>query len=150
MRLEPSEITRRRVRLTEVARSLIGRPYFYGAKSDEAPERFDCSSFVQYCYAQVGVALPRVSIDQARCGRRVRSIIAALRVGDLIFLRGKVGRYDRRFPQGIGHVILVTGADEVTHAKFRREGGRDGGRVVRQRLTTILRRQDITVIKRIL
>jgi len=139
-----------RAALAAEARRQLGKPYFYGALWQEAPRRFDCSSFVQYLYKKVGMAIPRVSIDQAREGRRVSARPGALRAGDLIFFRGKVGRYDRRFPQGIGHVVIVTGPDEVVHAKYKKVRGRDAGSVVRQRLRTILKRKDITVVKRLL
>jgi len=122
----------------------LGKPYRYGASWQEAPKVFDCSSFVQYVYKRAGIEIPRVSIEQARRGRRVPSG-AQLKVGDLIFTRSVQGRYDRQFPEGIGHVYLVTGPDEVVHARSRRPSG-----VVRQRLATVLKRKDVTVIKRIL
>ena len=140
-----------RERVAELARRQLGKPYFYGATPSEAPHRFDCSSFVQYLYRKLGIGLPRNSIDQAGTGRRVRLPYRKnLEVGDLIFVRGRVGRYNRRYPQGVGHVILVTGSDEVIHAKYRKVGGKDGGEVKRQRLSTILKRKDITVVRRII
>lgn len=137
-----------RVRIAEEARRQLGKPYVYGARWQDAPRKFDCSSFAQYLYLRVGVRIPRVSIDQAAEGRRVPARRSALRVGDLIFIKGKTGRYNRRFPQGIGHVIVVTGPNEVIHAKYKKVRGRDGGSVIRQTLTRILKRKDITVIKR--
>jgi peptidoglycan endopeptidase LytE len=77
--------------LASVALKNLGKPYFYGARPDEAPKRFDCSSFVQYLYRLVGVDLPRNSIDQAACGRRVRET-KKLEVWDLLFFTKKVGR----------------------------------------------------------
>jgi len=149
--MAPKEKDILRERIVELARRQIGKPYLYGATPSEAPRRFDCSSFVQYLYRKLGIDLPRNSIDQAGTGRRVRLPYRKnLEVGDLIFLRGRVGRYNRRYPQGVGHVILVTGPDEVVHAKFRKVGGKDGGEVKRQRLSTILKRKDITVVKRII
>ncbi len=139
-----------RRRLAAEASAQLGKPYVYGARWQDAPKKFDCSSFAQYLYKKIGIRLPRVSIDQAAGGRRVRATAAALKVGDLIFIRGRNGRYNRRFPKGIGHVIVVTGPDEVIHARYRRERGRDGGCVVRQKLSPVLRRKDITVIKRYL
>lgn len=136
-------------RLAATARQQLGRPYVYGAWTQEAPLRFDCSSFTQFCYKAVGIDLPRIAIAQARLGRRVGKG-AARRAGDLIFLSGREGRYDRYFPEGIGHVILVTGPDEVIHARSRKRGGRETGAVTREPLAKILRRQDITVIKRLI
>lgn len=139
-----------RQRIAAEARAQLGKPYVYGALWQDAPRRFDCSSFAQYLYLRVGIVIPRVSIDQAAVGRRVPAKKAALRVGDLIFIKGRTGRYDRRFPQGIGHVIVVTGSDEVIHAKYKKVRGKDAGSVIRQTLSRILRRKDITVVKRYL
>ncbi|MEY4744409.1 MAG: hypothetical protein RL272_354 [Candidatus Parcubacteria bacterium] len=139
-----------RLLLAEEARRQLGKPYVYGARWQDAPREFDCSSFAQYLYKKAGIAIPRVSIDQARRGVRVAPERGALKVGDLIFVRGRTGRYDRHFPKGIGHVVVVTGPDEVIHAKYEKIRGKDGGRVIRQRLSTILKRKDITAIKRIL
>lgn len=126
----------------------LGKPYVYGARWQDAPKRFDCSSFAQYLYKKAGIAIPRVSIDQAAAGRRVAAKASMLKVGDLIFIRGRSGRYDRKFPQGIGHVIVVTGPDEVIHAKYKKSRGKDGGSVIRQTLRKVLKRRDITVVKR--
>jgi len=150
MKLSAAEKESLRRRLAFIARQQLGKPYVFGAWTEEAPRHFDCSSFVQYCYMRIGIDLPRVSIKQARLGRRVPVKAGRLRAGDLIFVRGGSGHYDRRFPQGIGHVILVVGPDEVIHAKSRRVRGREAGRVISEPLAKILRRPDITVIKRII
>lgn len=131
--------------IAEEAHRHIGKPYLYGAYHSEAPSRFDCSSFVQYLYGTISVRIPRVSIEQARKGREIRHSREAVEVGDLIFLRSDMGKYDRQFPEGIGHVMIVTGPNEVIHARSKKPSG-----VVRQRLSTIFRREDITAIRRIL
>lgn len=136
---------RLRMLIAEEARRHLGKPYLYGAYHSEAPSRFDCSSFVQYLYNTIGVAIPRVSIEQARKGRVIRSSQETVEIGDLIFLRSDMGRYDRQFPDGVGHVMIVTGLNEVIHARSKKPSG-----VVRQRLSTVLSRKDITVIRRIL
>lgn len=141
---------RLREKISAEARKQLGKPYDYGARWQDAPKKFDCSSFAQYIYKKIGIRLPRVSIDQAAVGRRVPPKKSAIKVGDLIFIRGRNGRYNRRFPKGIGHVIVVTGPDEVIHARYRKEHGKDGGSVVRQTLAKILKRKDVTVIKRYL
>ncbi len=146
----PKEKDDARRMIAAEAHRQLGKPYVYGARWQAAPREFDCSSFAQYLYRHAGIVLPRVSIDQAAEGRRVQPRKGALKVGDLIFIKGKTGRYDRRFPQGIGHVIVVTGPDEVIHAKYKRVRGKHGGLVIRQTLARILRRKDITVIKRYL
>lgn len=134
-----------RALIAEEARRHLGKPYLYGAYHSEAPSRFDCSSFVQYLYTTIGIAIPRVSIEQARKGRKIRCSCEAVEIGDLIFLRSDMGRYDAQFPEGIGHVVIVTGPNEVMHARSKKPSG-----VVRQRLSTVLKREDVTVIRRIL
>ena len=137
--------------LVECALACLGRPYVYGAAPEEEPKRFDCSSFVQYLYRRIGVELPRNSLDQAACGRRVRDV-KKLEIGDLLFFTSKVGRYNRKFPMGVGHVAIYIGKGYGVHAKYKKfPGGCDGGRVKKDTLNYFLRRRgDFVVAKRIL
>jgi peptidoglycan endopeptidase LytE len=104
--------------LVKIAQSLIGKPYKYGAKPEEAPNFFDCSSFTQYVFKQIGIELPRSTIEQASCGIEVS--LDQIEVGDLIFVHGKYGHYNPSFPQGIGHVGIYIGNQEVIHAASER------------------------------
>ena len=106
-------------RLVQIAKSLIGKPYKYGAKTEEAPEFFDCSSFTQYVFKQIGIEIPRSTIFQADYGEPVQDI-NQLETGDLLFLHGTQGFYNQRFPIGIGHVILYIGNGKTFHAASRR------------------------------
>jgi NlpC/P60 family len=65
--------------VVDVAVSLIGRPYVWGA---EGPGAFDCSGLTQYVYQQFGVELPRRAISQSRVGGPVGR---RLQRGDLLF-----------------------------------------------------------------
>ncbi len=105
-------------KLIAVAKSLIGVPYKYGAQMKEAPEFFDCSGFVKYIFLQVGIELPRSTIEQAVEGEEVTK--DNLEFGDLIFLRGERGHYNASFPEGIGHVMLYIGNGKIIHAKSER------------------------------
>jgi cell wall-associated NlpC family hydrolase len=60
------------------ARRHLGTMYVWGGAS---PTGFDCSGFVQYVFARVGVSLPRVVADQKAVARPVSSP----QVGDLVF-----------------------------------------------------------------
>ncbi len=104
-------------KVIEIAKSLIGKKYKFGAKPEEAPDFFDCSSFVQYIFKQVGINLPRITIEQIEHGKFVKK----LRKGDLVFFRGKRFHVNERWPQGVGHVALYIGNGEVIHA-FGNEG----------------------------
>lgn len=138
-----------REKLRAEALKQLGKPYKYGAYWQEAPERFDCSSYVQWLYKQVGTQIPRVSIEQAAFGRRVKPVQSALRVGDLVFLRGKVGRYNRKFPAGIGHVVMVIGENEFIHAKSKTKKGKEAGFVMTGKISVLLKRGGVTVVKRL-
>ena len=68
-------------RAAEVARTLLGIPYRSGGTSPQTG--FDCSGFVQYVYAEVGVTLPHYSGSQWNLGRPVDT--DRLIPGDLVF-----------------------------------------------------------------
>jgi cell wall-associated NlpC family hydrolase len=95
-----------------VARSFVGTPYRNGGSD---PGGFDCSGFVQYVFAQVGVALPRTVQEQAAAGDRVDR--RALREGDLVFFA-----IDGRT---ISHVAVALGADSFVHAPSSRGSVRE-------------------------
>src|SRR5688572_31668506 len=65
--------------VVDLAATLIGRPYVWGA---EGPNAFDCSGLTQYVYQEFGIHLPRRAIDQARSGEPAGS---RLQRGDLLF-----------------------------------------------------------------
>lgn len=83
------------------AQGRVGLPYRMGANG---PDAYDCSSFVQGAYAQIGLALPRTAEEQrnwlaAANGYRVPP--GQERPGDLIFIDSYLG------PTRIGHVAMV-------------------------------------------
>jgi cell wall-associated NlpC family hydrolase len=64
--------------VVDLAATLIGRPYVWGA---EGPTAFDCSGLTQYVYQEFGIELPRRAVDQSKFGDHVRR----LQPGDLLF-----------------------------------------------------------------
>lgn len=103
------------------ARALVGHArYRRGARMREAPEVVDCSSLTKWVYGQLGIWIPRRSIQQAEMGLEIS--IGAQRPGDLIFSSGWRNYYRHDPRRGIGHVGLVTDTDAVVHAASRRVG----------------------------
>ena len=72
----------------EIASRYVGVPYVSGGST---PAGFDCSGFVSYVYAQLGISLPRSSSAYAGVGTRVSRADAL--PGDIIFSPGHVGIY---------------------------------------------------------
>ncbi len=140
-------------KIVAFAKSLVGRPYKYGAEPEEAPRYFDCSSFIQYVYKQIGIKLPRSTILQAEYGRIVKNKNCLLS-GDLVFIHEKRGHYNEKFPMGIGHVLMFLGGNRVIHATSKRIKSRpkivEIGGVKIEPAEKILKRKDVVVIKRIL
>jgi cell wall-associated NlpC family hydrolase len=66
-----------------IAARYLGVPYVYGGSS---PAGFDCSGFVKFVYAQVGVSLPHSAAEQGRLGTRIP--VAAAVPGDVVVLDG--------------------------------------------------------------
>lgn len=139
-------------KIKTLAESLIGAPYVYGTSPDKAPQEFDCSSFIQYIYKNIGISLPRSSILQAADKQAVEIPVSAdyssLEIGDVLFMRGDGGHYkDSLFPGRdvyIGHTVLYIGDGKVIHAR------ESVGKVEIQSLNelTALPRMDIVMAKR--
>jgi cell wall-associated NlpC family hydrolase len=82
-----------------IAMRYLGTPYVWGGAS---PSGFDCSGFVMYVYAQVGVSLPHNAAAQYGYGSPVsRSQLAP---GDLVFFNG------------LGHNGIYIGGGQFIHS----------------------------------
>lgn len=90
----------------DLARRQLGKPYQWGAAG---PDRFDCSGLAYFVYGQLGVALPRVSADQARVGEEISP--QDLRPGDLLYFAVDSSR--------INHVGIFVGRRQFIHAPRR-------------------------------
>ena len=66
-------------KLLKKAEEKIGCSYEYGATG---PNKFDCSGFVQWCHAQIGVSVPRTSGEQYSQGTSATGA-----KGDLVFFK---------------------------------------------------------------
>lgn len=137
-----------RSRLIKIARNCLGAPYKYGAKPEDAPKCFDCSSFTQYIYKKIGLKLPRSSILQAAQGRNIEMEDGEWRlsVGDLLFWRGDKGHYDDSLfggePIYIGHVAMYLGDGKIIQAS-------SAARSVSEKLLAEVK-EPIALVKRIL
>jgi len=104
-------------RVLELAPTLEGKSYKLGASvTYDAPNKFDCSSFTAYLFAQAGIGIPRVSVDQYVWGKEISE--GDLQAGDLIFFnteKGKIHKETLEFlkgtkvEEGIDHVVLYMG-----------------------------------------
>jgi cell wall-associated NlpC family hydrolase len=82
-----------------IAMRYLGVPYVWGGAS---PSGFDCSGFVMYVYAQLGVGLPHYTGAQWNSGVPVSR--DQLQAGDLVFFNG------------LGHVGIYIGGGQFIHA----------------------------------
>ena len=76
----------------------------------EAPKAFDCSSYTQYVFGNVGIQIPRVSRDQAEKGNSIS--VSQLKAGDLMFFTMNDTYTDGR----VAHVGIYMGDGQMIHA----------------------------------
>ncbi|CAI8723628.1 Cell wall-associated hydrolase, invasion-associated protein [Brevibacillus sp. IT-7CA2] len=84
-----------------------GVPYKFGS-SKKTTRTFDCSSFTQRVFKEVGVSLPRDSRQQSKVGQKVSK--DQLQKGDLVFFRSYGSSSSR-----ITHVAIYAGDNKLLH-----------------------------------
>lgn len=100
-----SAATAKSLSLISIGKNYIGTPYLYGSDPDTT-DTFDCSSYTQHVFGELGVWLPRTSSAQAYIGEKVDK--AYLSVGDLLFFRTGGA--------GISHVGIYAGNGYMLNA----------------------------------
>ena len=123
--------------IINLAKKLLGRKYKYGAKLEEAPKYFDCSSFACYLFKQVKINLPRCTIEQIESGKEVP--LEEIQPGDLIFVKGRYGRYNPKHPNGVGHVGIYIGNGWMIHASSKKRKNKETGKVIKTSLKKFLK-----------
>jgi hypothetical protein len=98
--------SRTTARVLDLAESFVDTPFRVGSTNPSIG--FDAASFVQYVFAQEGIALPRTSHAIAELGQSVSTRVESLRPGDLLFF-GNDG-------WSIDHVALYVGHGRMIHA----------------------------------
>jgi cell wall-associated NlpC family hydrolase len=83
-----------------IAMQYLGIPYKWGGASPSTG--FDCSGFIMYVYAQVGVSLPHNAAAQYGYGTPVSR--SQLQPGDLVFFNG------------LGHNGIYIGGNQFIHS----------------------------------
>jgi cell wall-associated NlpC family hydrolase len=142
------------IELLAFAKQFVGVPYKYGARASDAPNYFDCSGFVQYVFAHANIAIPRSTIEQAEfAGKKVKDI-EHIQPGDLIFVHGTSGHYNKKFPHGIGHVLLYLGGNKVISAASKRVQRyptiiEEGAVIIEPLGKALAKRLPIVIIKRL-
>jgi cell wall-associated NlpC family hydrolase len=89
--------------VVQTALGYLGVPYRNGGSD---PTGFDCSGFVQWVFARLGVALPREVRDQYQVGRKVP--MDDVKEGDLLFFQ--------TVRRGASHVAMALGDGRFVHA----------------------------------
>jgi cell wall-associated NlpC family hydrolase len=90
-------------KLVELAKSKLGCKYVWGATGANT---FDCSGLTYWCHKQIGISIPRTSLEQSRSGKSVSK--SDLQPGDLVFFKTTSAP--------VGHVGMYVGNGQFIHA----------------------------------
>jgi len=109
------------VDISALAKSLVGvAQWKLPSRQCDAPQYFDCASFVKWIYAQRGITIPRRCIQQFEFCRSRARILDRDEVfcpGDLLFVTSPFVHGKRTDEHnGIGHVCLVIDNGDVVCA----------------------------------
>lgn len=97
------EPTTKQTKLLAFAKQFVGTPY---CKAGETTSCFDCSGYVNHCFASAGVKLPRSSQDIANSGTTIS--ISNIQLADVILFGSST--------TAISHVGIYAGNNTFYHA----------------------------------
>lgn len=107
---DPSSLSGGHPEVVDIALQYLGVPYVWGGAS---PSGFDCSGFTQYCYHEIGIALPRTSQSQYGSGQHIAADrLDLLQPGDLVFFATDGD------PSLVHHVGMYVGDGNYVHAPY--------------------------------
>jgi cell wall-associated NlpC family hydrolase len=135
--------------IAEFLRAQLGKPFNEGFSSYDDRE-FDCSGLAQQAYRAAGISIPRTSINQATFIGRPVEKHEDLQVGDLFFFRSNSGYFNELYPDGIGHVAIVSGEGIAIQARYRFGRGPENRVVAEETIDYLMGQDDLVVIKRII
>lgn len=95
------------IKITSLAKKKLGKRYVWGASGNK--NTYDCSSFTKYVYKNIGVNIPRTSINQSKFGKHVKR--DELQKGDLVFFDTSKKRKGY-----VNHVGIYLGENKFIHA----------------------------------
>jgi peptidoglycan DL-endopeptidase CwlO len=107
----PTNVSKSRKEIVELAKKHIGTPYVYGGIT---PKGFDCSGFTSYVFNQSGYSLPRTAQGQSERFEKVKINLA--QPGDLVFFGSGKSSISH-----VGIVVSLPGESlEMIHASTSR------------------------------
>ncbi|HIJ64567.1 MAG TPA: hypothetical protein HPP77_01345 [Candidatus Hydrogenedentes bacterium] len=74
---------------------------------------FDCSGLVTYCYFKAGIYLPRYTVKIIDYGQIIER--SEIQPADLVLFKGD-GHEHPLFKNGVGHIAIYVGNDEIVEA----------------------------------
>lgn len=124
LELPYSVVEHPRVHIGERAKTCLHTPHKIGASiTYDAPHAFDCSSLIAYLYADAGMQIPRMTIDQYVFGEEITQ--EQLQEGDVVFFNSQDGNifYETKeylpgvsVPEGVDHCGLYIGDEQIIHS----------------------------------
>lgn len=91
-------------KLISLAKSKLGSSY---EPTKAGPDHFDCSGFVYYVFTNIGISIPRTSIDQSESGKKLTR--EELEKGDILFF----DTYERNH---VNHSGIYLGDGKFIHS----------------------------------